>query len=77
MKFTKEQADKATMDGIKNISQNYYHGPVAVKIEPERTKGKCLEGYEVIDNVVTIPRTEVTNAIKMYCSRHSIKIQRI
>ena len=38
MKFTKEQADKAIMDGIKNVSQNYYHGPVAVKIEPEEVE---------------------------------------
>ena len=38
MKFTKEQADKAIMAGIKNISHNYYHGPVAVKIEPEEVE---------------------------------------
>ena len=57
---------------IKSLGYN-----VVFVVEPQRTKGKCLEGYEVIDNIVTIPRTEVTNAIKRYCSVHKIKINRI
>lgn len=61
-----------TIKYIKSLGYN-----VVFVVEPERAKGKCLEGYEVIDNTVTIPRTEVTNAIKMYCSRHSIKIVRV
>lgn len=46
-------------------------------VKERKDKGKCLEGYEVIDNTLTIPRIEVTNAIKLYCSRHSIKIIRV
>ena len=61
-----------TVNYIKSLGYN-----VVFVIEPTRTKGKCLEGYEIIDNTVTIPRTEVTNAIKKYCSSHSIKIIRV
>ena len=57
---------------IKSLGYN-----VVFVVEPERTKGKCIEGYEVVDNVVTIPRTEVTNAIRRYCSVNKIKIRRI
>ena len=61
-----------TVKYIKSLGYN-----VVFAIEPKRTKGKCLEGYEVIDNIVTIPRNEVTNAIRKYCSVNKIKIQRI
>lgn len=61
-----------TVKYIKSLGYN-----VVFAIEPKRTKGKCLEGYEVIDNIVTIPRNEVTNAIRRYCSVNKIKIQRI
>ena len=61
-----------TVKYIKSLGYN-----VVFVVEPERSKGKCIEGYEVIDNVVTIPRTEVTNAIRRYCSVNKIKIQRI
>lgn len=39
-------------------------------------KGKCLEGYTIVDNTVTIPRDKVTSSIRKYCSKNNIKIVR-
>lgn len=61
-----------TVNYIKSLGYN-----IVFVVEPQRTKGKCLEGYEVIDNTVTIPKDKVTNAIKRYCSVHKIKINRV
>lgn len=78
-------------DELKEICErlilNYYgfinyvkacHFELKFECETQRSnKGKCLEGYEVINNSVSIPKDQVTNAIRKYCSLHKIKIQRI
>ena len=40
-------------------------------------KGKCIKNYILINNTIQIPKNEVTNAIKNYCSRNKITIIRI
>lgn len=57
---------------IKQLNYNIVFATVK-----QRSKGKCLEGYTVVDNTVEIPKDKVTAAIKNYCSRNSIKIIRI
>ena len=57
---------------IKQLNYNVVFATVK-----QRSKGKCLEGYTVVDNTVEIPKDKVTSAIKNYCSRNSIKIIRI
>lgn len=39
-------------------------------------KGKCLENYTIIDNTVSIPRDQITSAIRKFCSKNKIKIIR-
>lgn len=40
-------------------------------------KGKCIANYTKKDGLVYIPREEVNNAIKRYCSKNHIKIIRV
>lgn len=40
-------------------------------------KGRCLANYIKKDGLVYIPREEVTNAIRKYCSKNHIKIIRV
>lgn len=40
-------------------------------------KGKCLDGYTIEDNTVTIPKSiKVSSSIRKYCSKNNIKIIR-
>lgn len=48
-----------------------------VSVKERKDKGKCLEGYEVIDNTVQIPKDKITGKIRTYCSRNKIKIVKI
>jgi len=44
---------------------------------PRSDRGKCIEGYEVEGDTVKIPRSEVTPAMRRYCSTNHLKITRI
>ena len=79
--------DKEELQNIcKNCMIDYYkfikycnsiNFEVKFEVVTERkNKGKCLEGYEIIDNTVCIPKDKVTSAIRKYCSKNNIKIIR-
>lgn len=47
------------------------------KHKKHSNKGKCLDGYTIEDNTVTIPKSiKVSSAIRKYCSNNNIKIVR-
>ena len=73
---------------LKNICNelklNYYRTVSTIKglgynviFVTVKTKKNCLSGYVIEDGEVIIPKDEVTNTIKVYCSRNNIKIKRI
>lgn len=71
---------KITEKTFKNHINRCGFGLVYKELSPKNTyknKGKCLENYIIKDNVVEIPKSEVTSAIKNYCSRNKIKIIRL
>lgn len=72
-----------------NLSINYYKftaycKSIGYKVEFEcitkadhkshSNKGKCLANFEVIENTVSIPKEQITNAIRKYCSKNKIKL---
>lgn len=78
----KEELRKLCEDNFVNYYRvlNYIKGlnyNVVFTAVKQRVKGKCLEGYTVVNGSVEIPKNMVTAAIKNYCSRNGIKIIRI
>ena len=43
--------------------------------ETKSKRKNCLDGFEVIDGILNISKSDLTSAIKSYCSRNKIKIQ--